>query len=130
MALTGCGFSYDPETAKAKTYPARGRILLPSGSPLWKGQVTLHPKDKTKPIAMAIIGKDGTFTLQTYNANDGAAVGAHVVTVKGTYYTSSGTPLVDKNLPIPKKYQSVDTSDLLVEIGEKENTLNLQLTGS
>ena len=127
--LAGCS-SYDPASLKAKTAPARGKVTLADGTPLRGGKVTLHPKDKTKPEAQAIVQKDGTFVLMTYVKDDGAAPGSHRVTVERLYYDKNGNLKKDNALPIPKRYWSEDTSDLTAEIGDQPNDLKFQLKGS
>ncbi len=127
--LAGCS-SYDPAALTAKTYPVRGKILLADGTPLRGGKVILHPKDKTKPEAQAIIKKDGTFIFTTYKKDDGAVPGPHQITVERFFYDKKGNVKEDKSLPIPKRYWNEATSDLTTEIQDKENVLDLKLKSS
>ncbi len=129
FALAGCS-SYDPANVAAKTYPARGKVVLADGTPLRGGKIILHPNDKTKPEAEGIIQKDGTFTLMTYKKGDGAVPGPHKITIDRFYYDKNGNPQENRALPIPKRYWKEDTTDLTTDIQDRDNVLELKLKPS
>ncbi len=96
--------------------PAEGKVTL-DGKPLEFGAVMFQPE--AGPPARGTIGPDGSFTLGTYSASDGAIIGKHTVritcfeTQRPGYQPdpSEGEPGVGKSL-IPSKYQRPTMSGL------------------
>ena len=79
LAAVGCGGS----DGRKPTFPTRGKVLV-GGKPAAKAQVTFHPRsdpDGKSPRPSATVEADGSFTLQTYTAGDGAPAGDYAVTV-------------------------------------------------
>ena len=77
-SLLGCSEQHPPTAA------VHGKVTL-NGKPLPVGAVMFSPistKEKSRP-AYGEIQPDGTFTLGTYDKEDGAIVGKHTVTVFG-----------------------------------------------
>lgn len=69
-SLVGC------DSGRLKTYPIRGKVVFADGSPVKVGTV------ETKSVEHGVqatgnIDLDGSFTLTTYKANDGAVAGQH-----------------------------------------------------
>jgi hypothetical protein len=74
----GCGGSGQKPTARVK-----GKVTF-NGQPVTGGNITLSPvvvgSNEPGKSATGSIGTDGTFTLTTYQQNDGAIIGKHRVT--------------------------------------------------
>lgn len=107
--------------------PVTGSVSY-KGEPVTEGTVTFFPQGQGNP-ATGQLGPNGRFTLTTYEENDGAAIGHHVVTVQVfpegalpgmEFETSSATK-------IPQKYDNPETSTLVVEVKEGSNNLELEL---
>ncbi|VTR96215.1 Uncharacterized protein OS=Singulisphaera acidiphila (strain ATCC BAA-1392 / DSM 18658 / VKM B-2454 / MOB10) GN=Sinac_3146 PE=4 SV=1 [Gemmata massiliana] len=80
LALAGCRDGW-----KAKTYPAAGRVTVNGVAPEG-ARVHLHPLgekvDQRNSRPWAVVQKDGTFTLSTYEKGDGAPPGNYKVTLR------------------------------------------------
>ena len=72
--LCGCADSGVP------TYPANGRVIFEDGSPVRTGNVECRSLEFGLN-ARGKIARDGSFTLGTYTADDGAVAGEHQVIV-------------------------------------------------
>jgi hypothetical protein len=75
--LVGCG---NPGQTRIAVYPVEGKVLV-GGIPAANAHVTFHPTADGAPIPVGRTGPDGTFTLTTFTAGDGAPAGEYVVTV-------------------------------------------------
>ncbi len=76
----GCGGSADN---RKPVFPVKGKVTV-AGKPAIKAQVVFHPlagADPNTPQPTGQVGPDGTFTLSTYTAGDGAPAGECAVTV-------------------------------------------------
>ncbi|MCI0738427.1 MAG: metallophosphoesterase [Gemmataceae bacterium] len=110
-------------------YPARGTVLM-DGAPVAGARVALHLVEqegkKLTYTADGIAAGDGTFTLSTYRANDGAPVGEFAVTVvlREPYFEPSGKLGPNR---LPEKYADPKTTVLRVKIANEPNELNLRL---
>jgi hypothetical protein len=115
---TGCG---KRNGGRGALYPAEGQVLLDE-EPLAGAIVTLYPRgvsdEKAKP-SQATTGPDGKFRVGTFSAEDGAPAGEYAVTVirypmkkqgDGGYAAGSND--------VPKKYASLATTDLHIQLGE------------
>ena len=74
--IVGCG-----DDGRRKTYPVSGKVVYPDGSPLPGGTI-LCVSDSAEGASLsarANINTDGTFVLGTYEEDDGAVAGRHVV---------------------------------------------------
>jgi hypothetical protein len=128
LVLAGC--QHGPSMPAA--VPVKGQVLLPGGAPLRGGRLNFYPKDPSglggiEPFAD--VGQDGTFTVTTYQENDGAIPGSYVVTIEPVNYRAKGgnpAPLANAG-QIPKKYQDKGTSDLTAEVKNEATELKLQL---
>lgn len=81
LGLASCGKA----DGRKPTFPVTGRVLLADGRPAEHATVVLHPVGDTGPDVAKPRGKvaaDGSFTLTTYDANDGAPAGEYRVTVE------------------------------------------------
>lgn len=79
VGLVGCTAS------KPKTVPVSGKVMYKKDTPAAGALVVFHPTAEMearisgKPFAK--VGADGTFTLTTYEENDGAPEGEYGVTI-------------------------------------------------
>src|SRR3954451_10611408 len=80
LPATGCGRSDKNHVA---VHPVQGAIQF-RGLPVEGAFVSLHPKSATVsiPTPRATVAKDGTFTVTTYDGNDGAPEGDYVLTIQ------------------------------------------------
>ncbi len=109
--------------------PVKGKLFL-DGAPMAGAKVTflLHDEKSKKysMVADAFVDSDGTFTLTSYKAGDGAPVGEYLVTVvwRDPYYDDVGLPGRNKG---PLKYTDPKTTDLRasVKLGGADLEFNL-----
>lgn len=115
LAAIGCRPS-----ERADVVPVTGRVLF-NGEPLKYGSIVFQPTHGQP--ARGEIQSNGEFTLSTYRAGDGAAVGRHKVRV--TCYTSQDSRQKKENSTasdslgeslIPLRYTNFDTSGLEVAL--------------
>jgi hypothetical protein len=119
LGWCGCG---------GQTVSVSGRVKFKDGSDasvLAGYGVTFEPTEG-KASSMGEVQPNGTFTLSTFGANDGAVPGKYQVVV-----TPPASPDPDKppqKSKIPAKYADFSTSGLTVEIkpGQKEVELELE----
>lgn len=74
----GCG-----DGGKPKTYAVKGKVTYRS-QPCSGALVVFHPADKGRendPKPVATVKDDGTYSLSTFDENDGAAMGDYNVTI-------------------------------------------------
>jgi hypothetical protein len=146
----GCSGSGRPATA-----PVRGQVTF-RGKPVAGATLTFLCDGAPRP-AVGTTDAAGTYQLTTFEPNDGAVVGVHVVTVK-KYATVSdeGFPEIDPSMgpaamakalekaeqqtlavhrkarrapaELPVKYGHRTTSDLRKEVVEGENIINIELS--
>lgn len=79
VALAGCGGGKSPPPMT----PVEGVVKL-DGKPAGNISVQFMPdvvRGGTGPTSTGTSGPDGTFTLKTYDGQEGAVVGPHVVTL-------------------------------------------------
>lgn len=81
IVLVGCGGSGKPAAV-----PVKGKVMYRKTTPAAGALVVFHPTDPNvekiiggKPFAK--VNEDGTFTLTTYEPNDGAPPGEYGVTI-------------------------------------------------
>ena len=108
--LAGCD-------SAGQTYSAGGKVQFDDGTPLSKGLVTFRLADATEAVtARGPIQSDGTFTLTTFTAGDGAKAGKHqalvVVPIIEGY---TGPP------PINRKFNSYEMSKLEFTVTDDPN---------
>jgi hypothetical protein len=137
--LAGCGGDPDlPKLGKVS-----GTVTY-KGQPVTKGLVTFIPAGgsgaQTGQSATGEIQKDGSFTLSTFENNDGAVLGEHIVVVQSREddpaLEGQGMPIPDargrlkikpsKHL-VPEKYGSSDKSPLRHTVEAGSNTFTIEL---
>ena len=131
LAAPGCGGGGDDVERPHQVVPVSG-VVTYKGQPVDGASVTFHPADgggsptaPGKPAARAKTDSQGRFRLWTYDHDDGAVPGEHVVTVSKVEIAA---PDIDPDAPdfdaeqapaelppqylVPEKYGSKATSDL------------------
>ena len=121
VSAVGCGGS---DKNRVVVHPVQGAIQF-RGQPVEGAFVSLHPKTSAEgvPNPRATVAKDGSFTVSTYDGNDGAPEGEYVVTVQWYKPVRQGNDLVGGPNVLPVKYASARTSDLKIRIAAGENRL-------
>jgi hypothetical protein len=108
--LAGCGSS------QLETAPVRGTITI-DGKPLETGKVRFVPERGRG--ATGDIQPDGTYTLTTYSAGDGATVGKHRVSIVARAAGQKRAVESEEPLPpslIPEHYADESKSGLDFEV--------------
>jgi hypothetical protein len=77
-------------------------------------------------MSQAEIGSDGSYELIAPGNRKGAVLGTHIVMVESPEISSAGGPAVAN--PVPKRYNSDETSGIKREVQEGENVFNIELT--
>lgn len=128
MLVTSAGCKRSP-----RVVPVKGTVLY-NGKPLPYGAVMFQP-DKGQ-AAVGDLTADGTFTLSSYGANDGAVPGKHSVSVscyEGHRPGKAGGGDSLGKLLIPLKYTRFGSSGLTVEVqdtaGKEAQEIVLELSG-
>ena len=120
---SGCG------SGKPPVAPVSGKVVY-QGKPLKFGQVFFHPEAGTQ--GRGTIQPDGTFTLTTYQDQDGAQIAMHKVRITSfEVQDPAGDPKRfaggnGKSL-IPEKYTSLVTTDISKEVVAGSNTFEIVL---
>lgn len=113
LVLAGCGGG-----GLAGTVPIRGKVTY-QGKPLAEGTVLYSPVDVNGRQARGELKPDGTFTLTTLVANDGALPGEYNVVVlayaphpgepgRGDTPADATPPRIVRGFIVPEKYTIPD----------------------
>ncbi len=116
LSLTGCG---DRETI-IPTYPVSGRVLR-GDVPIFYATVVLHPKSDIGDQSLrprGVTNADGTFSLTTFTADDGAPAGDYEVSV--TQWTTDKPEEGPKNR-LAGKYADPATSGIQIKVSSGPN---------
>ena len=132
IAALGCGSSAPKAPEKISTTPVDGIVTL-NGKPAAEVSISLHHSEG-KVAPRGISDKDGKFSISTYGKDDGAPAGKYKVTAAKNMTKEISPGVLAPPPPggfksdIPTKYESVNTTDISVEIkaGEK-NALKIEL---
>ncbi len=114
-ACGGCGVGSGAHT---ELLPVKGKVTY-KGRPLTKGVVRFEP-DGYGREARGEIQADGTFVLGTNTNDDGVIAGHHRISIAGT----GNHPA--KEL-VPKKYTSLNTSELEADVDADHTEVTLDL---
>ena len=132
FAISGCGSDAPKGPEKLSTTPVDGIVIL-NGKPAAEVSISLHHSEgKVAPRGMS--DKDGKFSISTYGKDDGAPIGKYKVTAAKNMTKEISPGVLAPSPPggfksdIPAKYESVNSTDISVEIkaGEK-NSLKIDL---
>jgi serine/threonine-protein phosphatase CPPED1 len=111
---------------RKKVYPVRGTVAL-DGRPVPDAMVVFYAVGAGKKLARAGDGlteADGSFTISTYTAFDGAPAGEYKVTVT-PYQPPAGGP--SKTPPLPAAYTVSNTTPLKAAVEKGENRFTFEL---
>ncbi|MCC9599532.1 hypothetical protein LOC67_03090 [Stieleria sp. JC731] len=115
----GCG----KEAWKSATYPAGGSFTV-NGKPAVGAVVELvslgQPPDERNSRPWAIVKEDGSYTLSTYESEDGAPVGNYAITLR--WPPDVTQPSFEDQLG--GKYTTARATQWSVEIKEGENSID------
>jgi hypothetical protein len=117
---TGCSKSQ----SHVPVHPVSGVVKFQRQSP--EGAfISLVPKTAIEgaPAPRASVSKDGSFTVGTFNGDDGAPEGDYTVTIQWYKPMRQGKDLVGGPNVLPAKYASAQTSDLAIHVAAGENHL-------
>ncbi len=117
FAVSACGLaSCSKGDGRKPTFPVSGTVTDGTkGIP--NALVILHPVGEDGPDVVrprGTTGADGTFTLTTYDGNDGAPAGQYRVAV--TQVLAGARPEDGPKNRLPEKYGSPKTSNLTAEV--------------
>lgn len=120
-----CGCS-----SQLSTYPVAGKIRFEAGGVVKVGTVELKSREHGVQ-ARGQISTDGTFTLTTFEENDGAVAGTHDCVVTQMVITEDlGRHRASTLGVIDRRYFNYSTSGLVVEINDQgENEVELVVRG-
>ena len=104
LTVSGCG-------SKIKTYPVKGKVHFPDGSPL-PGGVVIFVNKVSGIQSRARIQEDGSFELGTLSKDDGSVSGLHRVAVKPLQLGPGMAP----EYPVARKYHSSSTSEIELNV--------------
>ncbi|MDP1561963.1 MAG: hypothetical protein Q8M16_11345 [Pirellulaceae bacterium] len=120
---TGCGQRASLE--RLPVHPVQG-IIKYGNEKLEGAMVVFHPAPGSDPRilpARGSVGGDGTFSVTTYEASDGAVEGEYIVTVvRNPLIERDGDHVAGPNV-LPPKYSKAETSDLKVRVAAGPNQL-------
>ncbi len=114
--LTGCGGTTEQVSNLLKPVPVKGTVTY-KGKPLTGGTIRFEPEDGGREAA-GNIEPDGSFTLSTFQSNDGAVAGSHKVAVE---------PPSGQSKSIPAKYRSAGSSGIVMEVSPEKTEYAVDL---
>ncbi len=126
LTIVGC------EKGGRKVVPVKGTVTI-DGAPMTFGRVLFSPiasegqMEAGKP-AIGYIQSDGTFTLTTYKANDGAVTGNHrvIVSSKSRKKSDRSKPPWPDNVP---RFENLRLVGQRFEVKQEgQNSIEIQLT--
>jgi hypothetical protein len=122
--LSGCGSSQGSD--RVPVFPASGKLVY-AGQSLAGAYVVLHPKGADAghlaPRPHAQAAADGSFSLTSYDTNDGAAAGDYTLTVELRPLVKNGGDYTAGPNILPVKYSRAVTSPVSVQIAAGRNDL-------
>lgn len=120
--FVGCGQS-NPE--RAAVVAVEGAVSF-QGHPLPGAMVVLHPKSGARtdvPTPRALVDKDGTFRVSTYDAGDGAPPGEYVTTIAWYKLVGQRGDVQAGPNVLPLKYSNPKTSPWVIRVAEQSTRL-------
>ena len=124
LLLTGCG-----KSDRLPVYSVTGSVTAKS-KPAAGVQVSFygtddHLKTATAPFPQAVTESDGSFTLTSYEANDGAPAGNYVVTLVWPSNESEDPEIQDDSVDrLRGKFATPEKSPFAVKVEERSNALD------
>ncbi len=120
VALAACLIAGCSDSS-ANWTPITGKVLI-DGKPLAHGVVRFAPHGARQ--SMGALDERGNFTLGSYEADDGAVVGTHRVSIVAREQISE----TRARWYAPKHYASYQTSGLTVEVTDSSEPVVIELT--
>jgi hypothetical protein len=123
----------------------KGKVTV-GGVPVTSGAILFYPAEG--PGAVGDIGPDGTYTLRTHKAGDGAMIGSHKVAIHSTSVgpgsmqepkslddelrgspANTGKVLVPGKITwvVPEKYSTPAQSPLTAAVKSGQNTIDFEI---
>lgn len=105
-----------------RVYPVKGRVIL-NGQPAANVRVMFHPEqpwEGTMSVPAAWTEADGTFTLTTFSANDGAPAGDYRVVLEVPEYRTNKGEGPNR---MPDPYSNYQTTPLKAHVDPQPNDL-------
>lgn len=122
--LAGCR-----DDGRLRTYPINGKVVFEDGQPLKGGSVIcLCESGEHALSARGEINEDGTFTLGTYDTDDGAIAGLHQVAIDPPIPVDFNPDAGPARRVIADRFRDPTTSQLSFEVsgeGEQDVTLTV-----
>ena len=120
LPAIGCGQA----DSRVPTHQVQGVIRF-RGQPTEGAFIALTPKNAAEgvPNPRATVAKDGTFSIGTFDGNDGAPEGEYIVTMQWYKPVRQGNDMVGGPNVLPVKYASARTSDVKIHVAAGENRL-------
>jgi len=118
LAAVGCG------DGRPTRVPVSGKVVI-DGKPLAFGAVRFTPAEGGRP-ATGELDAGGAFKLTTFEPEDGAAPGSHVVTIHAAEQLSGDRV----RWHVPKKYQDAATYGLTQAIDGPTDSVLIELSWS
>ena len=112
------------------TYPVRGKVTFPDGTPLEGGRVEFEPVDSAHHVsARGVIASDGTFRLGTFKPGDGALEGEHRAIVMPPLPVGDRDEMKSLPVTIDPRFQRFDSSGLKFTVSKSgDNDFHIQVT--
>ncbi|MGD9126567.1 MAG: hypothetical protein PVH19_04235 [Planctomycetia bacterium] len=122
VLFCGCGPS------RPKTVPVHGKVTYFGGEWPSPGMLYFAPKESAEgfPLrpASAELAKDGTFTVSSFEEGDGLLPGKYVVTIE-CWKVAPTMRNPNPSSAVPRKYQSQETSDFIVDVSEDQSSIEI-----
>ena len=119
--LAGCS---GPD-GRVPVYSVKGKVAFAGEAPVG-ALIVLHPIDGggvKAPRPSAKVGADGSFSVTTYDAGDGAPAGAYTATIQWNRLVKKGQDYVAGPNVIPKAYEAPETSPWKITVATAPNEL-------
>jgi hypothetical protein len=120
--LAGCS----GEQGRVVVYPVNGKVTI-AGEVPEGALIVLYPTegDRGELRPSAKVRQDGSFSLTTYQANDGAPSGQYAVTIQWNKLIKKGQDHVAGPNVIAQEYTSRDSSPWKINVAARSNELEL-----
>ena len=121
LAFAGCG---NAEPQRTAVVAVEGAVSF-QGKPLPGAMIALHPKTPRTdvPTPRALVDKDGTFRVSTYEAGDGAPPGEYVATIAWYKLVGQRGDVQAGPNVLPPKYNNPKTSPWVIRVADQSTRL-------
>jgi hypothetical protein len=121
LSLGGCR----GDSGRIPVYSAKGKVTI-FGEPPDGALVVLYPAKggaEAEPRPSGRVKPDGTFSLTTYDAGDGAPAGEYTATIQWNKLIKQGQDYKAGPNIVPRKYAARDSSPWKIRVTEASNDL-------